>query len=62
LIDQAGLKGTRLGNAEISHRHANYIVNLGGASSDDVFGLIVIAQEAVRNKFGVDLELEVRVL
>jgi UDP-N-acetylmuramate dehydrogenase len=62
LIDQAGLKGTRLGNAEISHRHANYIVNLGGASSDDVFGLIAIAQEAVRNKFGVDLELEVRVL
>lgn len=62
LIDQAGLKGTRLGNAEISQRHANHIMNLGGASSADVLGLIAIAQETVRNKFGVNLELEVRVI
>jgi UDP-N-acetylmuramate dehydrogenase len=62
LIERAGLKGTRVGNAEISQRHANYIVNLGGASSDDVLGLIAIAQEAVREQFGVDLELEVRVI
>jgi UDP-N-acetylmuramate dehydrogenase len=62
LIERAGLKGTRVGNAEISQRHANYIVNLGGASSDDVLGLITIARETVSQQFGVDLELEVRVL
>lgn len=62
LIDRAGLKGTRLGNAEISHRHANYIVNRGGATSADVLGLIAIAQETVRSKFGVTLELEVRLI
>ncbi len=62
LIDRAGLKGTRLGDAEISQRHANYIINLGGATSSDVLGLIEIAREAVRNKFGIELELEVRVI
>jgi UDP-N-acetylmuramate dehydrogenase len=62
LIERAGLKGMRVGNAEISQRHANYIVNLGGASSDDVLGLITIVQETVRHQFGVNLELEVRVI
>jgi UDP-N-acetylmuramate dehydrogenase len=62
LIERAGLKGMRVGNAEISQRHANYIINLGGASSDDVLSLITIAQESVRHQFGVDLELEVRVI
>ncbi|EFO79346.1 UDP-N-acetylenolpyruvoylglucosamine reductase [Oscillochloris trichoides DG-6] len=62
LIDRAGLKGTRLGDAEISQRHANYIINLGGATSADVLGLIEIAREAVRNKFGIELELEVRLI
>jgi UDP-N-acetylmuramate dehydrogenase len=62
LIENAGLKGMRVGNAEISQRHANYIVNLGGASSDDVLSLITIVQETVRRQFGVDLELEVRVI
>jgi UDP-N-acetylmuramate dehydrogenase len=62
LIERAGLKGTRVGNAEISRRHGNYIVNLGGASSEDVLGLIAEAREAVRRQFGVDLELEVRVI
>ncbi len=62
LIDQAGLKGTRLGDAEISQRHANYIINLGNATSADVLGLIGIAREAVRSKFGIELELEVRVI
>jgi UDP-N-acetylmuramate dehydrogenase len=62
LIERAGLKGVCVGNAEISQRHANYIVNLGGASSDDVLSLIAIIQETVRHQFGIDLELEVRVL
>jgi UDP-N-acetylmuramate dehydrogenase len=59
LIDQAGLKGTTHGKAQISKRHANFIVNLGGASSADVVALIVEARNSVHEQFGVDLELEV---
>lgn len=62
LIDQAGLKGQRSGAAEISTKHANYIVNLGGASSDDVLRLIDLAHSTVQNQFGIDLELEVQIL
>lgn len=59
LIEQAGLKGTISGKAQISERHANFIVNLGGASAADVATLIKEARNHVREKFGVNLELEV---
>jgi UDP-N-acetylmuramate dehydrogenase len=59
LIDQAGMKGTTHGKAQISKRHANFIVNLGGASAADVVALIVAARNRVHERFGVDLELEV---
>jgi UDP-N-acetylmuramate dehydrogenase len=59
LIDQCGLKGHRHGNAQISHIHANILVNLGGATARDVRELISIAQEAVEKKFGVRLEPEI---
>ncbi|MFO7166483.1 MAG: UDP-N-acetylmuramate dehydrogenase [Chloroflexota bacterium] len=62
LIEAAGLKGTRVGAAEIAQKHANYIVNLGGASSDDVLRLIEIARERVLSAFGVALELEVQIV
>ena len=62
LIEAAGLKGHRAGAAEISAKHANYIVNLGGASSADVLRLTEIARERVRAEFGVTLELEVQLL
>ncbi len=62
LIDAAGLKGTRIGTAEISQRHANYIVNLGGASSEDVVQLIEVARTTVLQQFGVELELEVQMI
>jgi UDP-N-acetylmuramate dehydrogenase len=62
LIEAAGLKGTRTGSAEISLQHANYIVNLGGASSDDILRLIDIARERVREEFGVELALEVQIV
>jgi UDP-N-acetylmuramate dehydrogenase len=62
LIDQAGLKGTRIGQAEISEKHANYIVNLGGASAKDVLDLIKLAQEKVREKTGYQIEPEIRVV
>jgi UDP-N-acetylmuramate dehydrogenase len=59
LIDQCGLKGHRHGSAQISHIHANIMVNLGGATARDVRGLIAIAQDAVEKKFGVRLEPEI---
>ena len=62
LIEAAGLKGTRAGGAEIAQKHANYIVNRGGASSEDVLRLIEIARERVLKEFGIELELEVQVI
>jgi UDP-N-acetylmuramate dehydrogenase len=59
LIDQCGLKGHVLGNAQFFHRHANIIVNLGGATAADVRGLIELAQESVRRQFGYELITEI---
>jgi len=61
LIDQAGLKGTRIGNAEISDRHANFIVTHSGATARDVLRLIDLARSKVSEQFGVELELEVQI-
>lgn len=62
LIEAAGLKGTRLGQAEISSLHANFFVNLGEARAVDVWNLIHLAHAAVKRQFGVDLELEVELV
>ncbi len=62
LIDQAGFKGYRVGDAEVSLLHANWIVNRGRATRDDVLCVIRTVRDGVRDRFGVDLELEVRVL
>jgi len=62
LVEQAGLKGTRIGNAMISAKHGNYIVNLGGARAADVLALVSLARERVRALVGIDLELEIRVV
>lgn len=59
LIDQCGLKGFRVGDAQISHIHANILVNLGHATAADVCALVAHAQQAVREKFGYSLETEV---
>lgn len=59
LIDQCGLKGLRVGDAQISHIHANIIVNLGRATAADVRAVIAQAQAAVRERFGHDLEPEI---
>lgn len=59
LIEQAGLKGKEHGRARISERHANFIVNAGGASAADVVALIVEARQRVKELFKVELELEV---
>lgn len=62
LIDAAGLKGFRIGNAEVSKKHANYIVNLGGATAAEVMAVIDSVRGRVFGAFGVELELEVRIL
>jgi len=59
LIEKAGLKGYRFGNAGIAEQHANFIVNFGGARADEVRHLIVIAQQRVFERSGVLLEPEV---
>jgi UDP-N-acetylmuramate dehydrogenase len=62
LIEAAGLKGKRIGQAQISQRHGNFIVNLGGAKAEDVRRLMELARAEVRAQFGVELEPEVRLL
>ena len=62
LIEACGLKGARVGGAEISRKHANFIVNTGGAIAADIEALIDLAQNAVHKKFGVELECEVRII
>ncbi|MGD8760268.1 MAG: UDP-N-acetylmuramate dehydrogenase, partial [Anaerolineales bacterium] len=59
LIEAAGLKGMQQGQAQISQKHANFFLNLGGATADDAWKLIQIARRSVAEKFGVILELEV---
>ena len=61
-IDQAGLKGTKVGDAEISPIHANFFVNHGNAKANDIIELIKIAKKTVKEKFGVLLELELKTL
>lgn len=60
LIEQCGLKDLSVGKARISDRHANFVVTEEGATSKDVDSLITRVQAAVADKFGVDLELEIR--
>jgi UDP-N-acetylmuramate dehydrogenase len=59
LIDQAGLRGKTHGKAQIAERNANYMVNMGGAEAADVAALIMEAHQAVLQRCGVDLELDV---
>jgi len=62
LIEAAGLKGRRIGQSQISERHANFIVNLGGAKAVEVRALMELAQTEVRREFGVQLIAEVKFL
>jgi len=60
IIEEAGLKGTRIGQAEVSPQHANFIVNRGGATSKDVLSLIAHIRKVVYDRIGFDLCCEVR--
>jgi UDP-N-acetylmuramate dehydrogenase len=62
LIDQAGLKGVRIGGAEVSECHANFIINREKAASADILALAGLVKETVFKKFGVCLEPEVRII
>ena len=62
LLEAAGLKGMRIGQAEISRVHANFFVNLGEATAAQVRELIDCARETVRREFNVELELEIQLL
>jgi UDP-N-acetylmuramate dehydrogenase len=61
LIDQAGLKNTRYGQAVVSDRHANFIVAEAGATSADVLQLIEVVRERVSDRLGIDLETEIEI-
>ena len=61
-IEAAGLKGTRIGGAEVSTLHANFIVNAGGATARDIAALAELVQKKVRDKFGITLEREIILL
>ncbi|HWL10417.1 MAG TPA: UDP-N-acetylmuramate dehydrogenase [Planctomicrobium sp.] len=61
LIEQSGLKGTRIGGAEVSDRHANFIVTHEGATSADVLKLIEVIQSGVQAKHGIDLDVEIKI-
>ena len=62
MIDQCGLKGSKSGGAEISTKHANFIVNNGNATASDIIALINLAYHKVKKQFGIELELEIKTL
>jgi UDP-N-acetylmuramate dehydrogenase len=62
VIEAAGLKGTRVGQIEVSPVHANYLVNLGGGTAEDALDLIDLVRQKVLERLGIELEAEVRVL
>lgn len=62
LIDSCGLKGSRIGKAAVSKKHANFILNLGGASPEDVLRLMNLIQKKVRERFQVQLEPEIEIV
>lgn len=62
LIEEAGLKGIKIGGAEISEKHANFIVNTGNATSNDIKNLIELVHKEIKNKYGIDLILEQEIL
>ena len=62
LIEGAGLKGRSVGGAQVSEKHAGFIINTGNGTAADILGLIRLVQDEVRDKYGVELETEVRII
>ena len=59
VIQQLGLRGHQIGNAQFSEKHCNFIINLGGATAEDVKSLITLAKQRAAQELGVELEEEV---
>ena len=62
LVEAVGLKGKQIGGAQISSKHANFIVNLGDATAQNILDLIHLMQHTVKAQFGVELQQEVKVI
>ncbi|PFO70572.1 UDP-N-acetylmuramate dehydrogenase [Bacillus cereus] len=62
LVEKAGLRGYRIGGAQISEMHGNFIVNTGGASAQDVLSLIELIKHTIKDKFNVDMHTEVEII
>ena len=62
MIDEAGLKGRRVGGAQVSEKHAGFVINRGGATCADVLALMEIIQNEVEHRTGIRLEPEVKVI
>ncbi|MBR4014744.1 MAG: UDP-N-acetylmuramate dehydrogenase [Anaerotignum sp.] len=62
LMQDAGLKGKTIGGAQISEKHSGFLINIGGATAQDILDLIVFCQKEVQEKFGVHLEPEVKII
>ncbi|MCX5822227.1 MAG: UDP-N-acetylenolpyruvoylglucosamine reductase, partial [Deltaproteobacteria bacterium] len=62
LIEEAGLKGLRIGDAQVSEKHANFIVNRGHATAADILRLVALIQQRVLEKTGRTLETEVKII
>jgi UDP-N-acetylmuramate dehydrogenase len=62
LIDDAGLRGLRYRGAQISEKHCGFVVNVDNATCEEVIHLISVVQKTVRDKFGVELEMEIKLI
>jgi UDP-N-acetylmuramate dehydrogenase len=62
IIEQCSLKGKKIGQAQISEKHANFIINLGEAKAEDILGLINLIKREVKEKIGIELEEEIKIL
>ena len=62
VIDQLGLRGHRIGNAQFAEKHSNFIINLGDAKAEEVIALIELAKQRAKDQLGIELEAEVKVI
>lgn len=62
LIDEAGLKGFSIGGAEVSTKHAGFIINKGGATSEDILNLIAHVQKVIKEKYDIEIETEIKII
>ena len=62
LVQDAGLKGKTIGGAQVSEKHSGFLINIGGATAQDILDLIAFCQKEVENQFGVALETEVKIV